>query len=202
MPIFDALISRRAKASLQREIDELNQAALRHAQRLNMPPDRSALWEACCNEASSVIAQLFISNSDKQLDWGLKGHRKKLNQPRLVAVYWWMLLYELVLLKNRGVEGYHAEDEFGELSHAAHEFIEHLVREPDYDALNPGPWEGRWRSQVSLEAALGVYNRTMELLGLNVDPEARIFRVSHFTSATERGYDANVKAALERNGTV
>ena len=61
---------------------------------------------------------------------------------------------------------------------------------------NPGPWEQGWETQVCLEAALGLYNRIMQALGLRVDLEVRISRVSLFTSASERAFEANVVEPL------
>lgn len=201
MGLLDMLMPGSGKAGLRADIDELNRLALAEADRQGLPPKRAVLWEACCNQASDIVVQLFLDNSSKQLDWGLKGKRKKLNRPRLTAVYWWMLLYQIVLFKRRGVDGYHSDDEFSELSQAAHVFIEELASSYE-DVVNPGPWEARWQNQMSLEASLGMYNGVMAMLGLRVDADARIMRVSLFTSATEQAFDTNIKRAVaERNGT-
>jgi hypothetical protein len=148
------------------------------------------------------MLQLFVDNEDKNVDWRLKGHRRKLNPPRLVAVYWWMVHYQLVLFKNRGAEGYDVEDEFSELLGTAQGFLRHLMSIDGYGTVDPGQWADGWASQTSLEAALGLYNVMMQILGLRIDLEQRINRVSLFTSASERAYDSIVKMeASRRNGT-
>lgn len=143
-----------------------------------------------------------MESADKTVDWKLKGHKRKLTPPRLVAVYWWMVLYQLVLFKNRGAEGYDVECEFSELLGTAQGFLKNLISLDGYGAVDPGQWDDGWASQVSLEAALGLYNRVMQLLGQRIDIEQRIYRVSLFTAASERAYDVNIKVeSSRRNGT-
>ena len=104
MAFLDMLIPGRGKAELRSEINALTQLALSESQRQGLPPKRAMLWEACCNQASDLVVQLFLRNSNRQLNWGLKGQRRKLDRPRLTTIYWWLLLYQLVLFKSRGVD--------------------------------------------------------------------------------------------------
>ena len=60
----------------------------------------------------------------------------------------------------------------------------------------PRWWAQNWDRQVSLEATLGLYNRIMQILGLRVDLEVRIAKVSLFTSASERAYETNIVEPL------
>lgn len=196
MAITDIFIPGRIKANLAAELSLVKAMAVQQSQVAGLSAQRSAIWEACCNGAEDLVAQLFIANRDKHLDWGLKKHRRKLDRTRMSAVYWWMLLYQLVLLRNRGLDGHDKDEEFASLSQVAHEFMETLASSPDSPAINPGPWEERWDRQVSLEAALGLYNILMQVFRLHVDFEVRIARVSLFTSATENAYDTNIRASL------
>ena len=167
-----------------------------------MPPRRALIWDALCGEASGLLNQLLIRNKIKEIDWGLKGRTSKVTQPRLVVLYWWMLLYQLVLFRGRGIQGCATVGEdFSELSKAAHIWIDYFVSESEERLSVPDPWEDRWHSQVSLEAALGLYNRVTVLLEMRIDPNARILKVSHFTNATERAYDLAVQRPLAEHLT-
>ena len=185
-----------AKARLRSDIAELRRIALEFGGgRLN--GKRAALWAACCDSAADTITQLFVRNSDKTLDWGLRRHRKRLDGQRLAAIYWWMLLYQLVLFRNRGIDGYDKVADFEALRDAADALMAELVRLPHIGAVNPGPWQEHWQRQVALEAALDMYNSVMNVMGIRINREARIMRVSLFTSATERAYETVTKRAVE-----
>ena len=159
------------------------------------------MWTGCCEGAADTVAQLFVQNPDKSLDWGLKRHRKRLNEQRLAAIYWWMLLYQLVLFRNRGIDGYDRIEDFGELREAADRLIDELARLPHIGAANPGPWQEHWQRQVALEAALDVYNSVMETLALRINTEARVMQVSLFTSATERRFNTVTRIAVTAANT-
>ena len=62
MTILDMIVPGRAKANLRRDIEELNEIALRESQRLSLPPKRAVLWEALCNGASDLVVhdELFV----------------------------------------------------------------------------------------------------------------------------------------------
>ncbi len=197
MDILAWVLPGRLKSNLRKGIEELAEASRQQTGQQGLPPHRAALWEALSSEAAEITRQLLVRNTEKTLDWGLKRHRRRVNQPRLVAIYWWMLLYQLVLFRNRGIDGYAKEDEFWELYSVAQRFLEYLnAHSTESVAVAPEPWEGKWTSQYSLEASLGLYNRVMQLLHLYTDEERRINHVSLFTTATERGYDARVRPAV------
>ena len=187
-----------AKARLRGDIAELNRVALGCAAEALPDAKRAALWAACCEAAADLVSQLFVKNSDKTLNWGLQRHRRKLNGQRLAAIYWWMLLYQLVLFRNRGIDGYDRAADFDALCDAADEVMAQFIALPHIGAAHPGAWEERWRTQVCLEAALGIYNSTMRALGIGINADARILCVSLFTSATERAFDAATKPAVLR----
>lgn len=184
------------KSKLRRSIVELAEVARQEAARQELSPKTAALWEALCGGAHDVLSQLLVRNTIKQMDWGLKSHRGRVSQPRLVIMYWWMLLYQLVLFKNRGAEGYSAEEHFPLLYGVAQRFVERAASSTRSNGVAPDPWEERWSSRVTLEASLSLYNRTIQLLGLYNDTNLMINRVSLFTTAAERAYDAAVKKGL------
>jgi hypothetical protein len=105
-------------------------------------------------------------------------------------------MYQFVLFKHRGVDGFPRDEELPELCRASERFIEHIAHPSNLDFQAPGPWEDRWNNQVSLEASLGLYNRVMEMLNLRVDLDQRIMRVSLFTTAAESIYDSKVRDSL------
>ncbi|MXY46226.1 MAG: hypothetical protein F4Y44_04410 [Chloroflexi bacterium] len=186
-----------AKTRLRSDIDELRRVSALFGDD-NLDGRLGALWAASCDGAADITAQLFVQNYDEGIDWGLKRHRKRLNGARLAAIYWWMLLYQLVLFRNRGVSGYDRVADFHALRETADALMEHLVNLPHIGAVNPGPWQEHWQRQVSLEAALGIYNAVMGLLAIRLNTEARVMSVSLFTSTTERRFNTiTAPAALD-----
>ena len=94
------------------------------------------------------------------------------------------------------------EDEFSALHGTAQRFLKSLLSIDGYGEADPGQWDEAWASQVPLEAALGLYDHIMQILRLRIDLEQRIYRVSLFTSASERAYDSIIKKEFSRrNGT-
>lgn len=183
------------KSRLLSDIDVLRTISLEFgAEQLDRK--RAALWMACCDGAADTVSQLFVQNADRMLEWGLKRHRKRLNAQRLAAIYWWMLLYELVMFRNRGMDGYDRVEDFEALSSTAEDLMAELVSLPHISAVNPGPWQEHWKRQVSLEAALDIYNSVTDALALRINTETRIMRVSLFTSTTERRFDTVTRAAV------
>ena len=183
------------KSRLLSDIDVLRTISLEFgAEQLDRK--RAALWMACCDGAADTVAQLFVQNDDRMLEWGLKRHRKRLNAQRLAAIYWWMLLYELVMFRNKGIDGYDRLEDFEALSSTAEDLMAELVSLPHISAVNPGPWQEHWKRQVSLEAALDIYNSVMDALALRINIETRIMRVSLFTSTTERRFDTITRSTV------
>ena len=204
MAFLDWMMPGKAKkAELRKEIEGLAEAARRESGRQGLPSERAVLWENLCDEASDIVYQLLVQNRESDLDWGLKSHRGKVSQSRLATIHWWMLLYQLVMFKNRGLDGYVIEEEFPQLYGVAQRFVNQLVSAPEYGGVTTASWEEGWESQVALEASLGIYNRTVQLLGLATDLEKRIGRVSLFTTATERAYDSMARRLVSsRNQTI
>ena len=189
-----------SKSRLRSDINELLRISLEFGAS-SLDSRLAALWTGCCEGAADTVLQLFVQNPDKSLDWGLKRHRKRLNEQRLAAIYWWMLLYQLVLFRNRGIDGYDRIEDFGELREAADRLINEFVRLAHIGAANPGPWQEHWQRQVALEAALDVYNSVMETLALRINTEARVMQVSLFTSATERRFNTVTRGAVTAANT-
>ena len=152
-------------------------------------------WHAAM-EPQTPCRSSSCRTTDRMLEWGLKRHRKRLNAQRLAAIYWWMLLYELVMFRNRGIDGYDSVEDFEALSSTAEDLMAELVSLPHISAVNPGPWQEHWKRQVSLEAALDIYNSVTDALALRINTETRIMRVSLFTSTTERRFDTVTRAAV------
>ena len=180
---------RRRRAYLEHFIASAAESARRETQIHGFGPRLSRLWAAICDQAETTVYELFVGNDDKHLDWGLKRHRGRVDYPRLVAIYWWMLLYQLVLFRNRGLDGYFPSEELTIFSDAAHSFLQREFTRLPTPVQLPGPWDERWLRQYTLESALGIYNQVYGVLGLYNDLNRRITQVSHFTTATETAYD-------------
>lgn len=196
MSMFDRLIPGRSKANLRISIEGIHQVALREVQRQEMTPVSALLWKPMCEGARATLNQLFIDTSDKYMDWGLKNKRHKIGEPHAAVLYWWMVLYQMVMFKNRGISGICVDEAFDDLLLVSDGFLAHLSSPGQYNFKSPGPWDDRWKTQVPLEATLGFYNRMMLMLRLHVDRDQRVYRVSLFTSAMERDYDENIRAGL------
>ena len=188
-------LSGSAKSRLRSDISELRRISVElGADKLDHR--LGALWAASCDGAADTVEQLFVENADKTLDWGLKRHRKRLNGQRLAAIYWWMLLYQFVMFRNRGIDGYDRIEDFATMRETAEDLMAELVRLPHIGAVNPGPWQEHWQRQVSLEAALDMYNSVMDALAIRINTEARVMAVSLFTSATERRFNTVTRKAV------
>ena len=188
-------LSGSAKSRLRSDINELRSISLEFGAD-NLDRRLAALWTGCCDGAADTVAQLFVQNTDKTLEWGLKRHRKRLNAQSLAAIYWWMLLYQLVLFRNRGIDGYDRIEDFETLRDTADNLMAEFVRLPHIGAANPGPWQEHWQRQVALEAALDMYNSVMDALDIRINTEARVMQVSLFTSATERSFNTVTRPAV------
>ncbi len=181
-------------------IHALSEAAQTERVAIGLGADGQAVWEALCDEAAHVVLALFVCSKDRRINWGLRSLGMGVTEATLLMEYWWMLLYLLVMLRNRGIEGFTADKAIPELRHAARRFA---ARSAPAFGLASGElraWQEGWESQVALEASLGIYDRTMELLDLPVDVMERIDRVSLFTTATEQSYDSSVRIILRRRG--
>ena len=188
-------LSGSAKSRLRSDINELRRISVEFGSD-NLDRRLAALWTACCDSAADTVAQLFVQNTDKLLDWGLKRHRKRLNAQNLAAIYWWTLLYQFVLFRDRGIDGYDRIADFETLRDTSDDLMAEFVRLPHIGAANPGPWQEHWQRQVALEAALDMYNSIMETLGIRINTEARVLQVSLFTSTTERRFNAITKPTV------
>ena len=188
-------LSGSSKSRLRSDINELRRISLEFGAG-NLDGRLNALWVGCCDGAADTVAQLFVQNTDKSLDWGLKRHRKRLNAQNLAAIYWWTLLYQLVLFRNRGIDGYDRVKDFETLRDTADNLMAEFVRLPHIGAANPGPWQEHWQRQVALEAALDMYNSIMESLSIRINMEARVMQVSLFTSTTERRFNTVTRPAV------
>ncbi len=147
------------------------------------------LWDTLCDASRQTLHQMLVSNDDRRLDWGLKSHTKRISDDRLVVLFWWMLVFQLVLLRLRGVNGRDGDDCAAALYDVAMNFVETEFDKLDAGLAPPEPWSPTWDRKFTLEATMDFYNKTYELLGLKVDQNKRIEHVSHFTSIAESAYD-------------
>ena len=156
------------------------------------------LWAFLCEASRRTLRQLLADGGDPMMDWGLRKYARRVDDYKLVAMFWWMLLYQLVLFRNRGMDGYDDPDaELDAMHDAARRFLETEFKRLGADFDPPEAWAKDWRRQFTLESAMALYNHFYNLLGVPGDFTKRINHVSHFTTATERAYDG---MARERGG--
>lgn len=199
MSLLDRLVPGKLKSNLKLSIGEIGYLARLEVERQEIAPNTSLLWHPLCDATEDVLTQLLIDNTNKQFDWGLRGHRHRVNKPRLAVIYWWLLMYQMVVFKNRGIDGLSASQELEGLIVTSDNFIQYIAQHPEYRFAVPEPWESQWSSQVCLVASMGVYNKVMQILGLPINLDQRILNVSQFTSATERAFDSTVRGQLAQH---
>ena len=193
MGILDGLPGRKRRVNLEMMIRELGDSARLQPSIQHFYAPQAALWNTFCDGAEEIVCQLVVKNSDKRLDWGLKGKLRRFDEERLVTLYYWMLLYHLVLLRHRGVGGRQTPDDIPALENATSDFAKRQAENISTGLDTPQPWDERWNRQFTLESAMSIYNGLYELLGLFNDLNKRINHVSNFTTATEQSFDERVK---------
>ena len=161
----------------------------------NLSARDAALWELFCTGAKDIVRQLLIRKRDHRVDWGLRRHRDRVDRSTIGTLYWWMLLYQLLIFKSRGLKGYKADESFPSLYAAARSFVDTLAASEEFRGVVSCPWEPEWESQVSLEASHAIYSQIAEGLGIRDDVDKKIVRVSLFTAATEGEYASMARRA-------
>lgn len=155
------------------------------------PDERCArLWALVCEASRRALRQLLADGDDPMMDWGIRKYARRVDDPKLVVLFWWMLLYQIVVFRNRGgADDLDKDAATDAMLAAARRFLETELARAGADFDPPGPWAKDWRRQFALESAMALYNHVYVLLGVPGDFTKRINHVSHFTTATERAYD-------------
>ena len=189
MNIADLLIPgrRRRRRNLELSIDGITEVARSNAQVLDSRG--AALWNILCDASRETLRQLLINNDDELLDWNLKKHIKRVNDFNLVIFFWWMLLYQIVIFKTRGLAGYDPANDAGRMHEVSLIFVTAELQKMGRSSGPPASWADDWERQFPLESAMSMYNSVYNLLGLSGDLTARVQHVSHFTTITEKAYD-------------
>ena len=177
------------RRNLSLSIDGIADVARSRAESDGLDMPKARLWNMLCDASRQTLRQLLIKNDDRRLDWGLKKHIRRVNDPTLIVLFWWMLLYQIVVFKNRGLDGYAPDEEVEQMYEIARRFVETEFSRLGVGAKPPGPWADNWRRQYPIESAMEFYNSTYAMLGLGNDLTLRISHVSYFTTLTELAYD-------------
>ena len=193
MRISDWLVPGRRRRRLSQSIDGVADIARSRAGSERLVQDRARLWWMLCEAGRQTMQQLLVKSTDRRMDWGLKKHAGRIDDARLVTMFWWMLLYQIVVFRNRGLVGYAPEDEVGPMYEVARRFAEAEFARLGLGFQPIGPWADNWRRHVPLESAMAFYNSTHDLLQVRNDLTVRITHVSHFTTLTEQAYDRLVE---------
>ena len=189
MGIADLFMPGQRRRRLGQSIEGVVGVAHSRAEADGLDASRARLWGMLCDASGQTLQQLLVKNDDRRLDWGLKKHTKRVSDPVLVVLFWWMLLYQIVVFKNRGLEGYVPEDDVEPMYELARRFVENEFARMEVETDPPGPWSESWRRQYPIESAMEFYNSTYSMLNLANDLTLRIEHVSHFTTLTEQAYD-------------
>ncbi len=189
MSISDWLIPgrRKRRRNLELSIDGVTEIARARAGELD--GRSAALWDMLCDASRETLRQLLINNNDELLDWNLKKHIRRVNDFNLVIFFWWMLLYQIVIFKTRGLDGYDPANDSGRMHDISLIFVTAELQKMGRNSGPPASWADDWERQFPLESAMSMYNSVYNLLGLSGDLTARVQHVSHFTTITEKAYD-------------
>ena len=189
MNIADLLIPgrRRRRRNLELSIDGITEVARSNAEELDSRG--AALWNILCDASRETLRQLLINNAAELLDWNLKKHIQRVNDFNLVIFFWWMLLYQIVIFKRRGLAGYDPANDAGRMHEVSLIFVTAELQKMGRSSGPPASWADDWERQFPLESAMSMYNSVYNLLGLSGDLTARVQHVSHFTTITEKAYD-------------
>ena len=180
---------RQRRRKLGQSIEGVAGVARSRAEADGLDASKARLWNMLCDASGQTLQQLLVKNDDRRLDWGLKKHAKRISDPVLVVLFWWMLLYQIVVFKNRGLEGYTPDDEIEPMYEVARRFVEAEFARMEVETDPPGPWAEQWRRQYPIESAMEFYNSTYSMLNLSNNLTLRIEHVSHFATLTEQAYD-------------
>ncbi len=189
MGIADLFMPGQRRRRLGQSIEGVVTVARLRAEVDGLDAPRARLWGMLCDASGQTLQQLLVKNDDRRLDWGLKKHAKRVSDPVLVVLFWWMLVYQIVLFKNRGLEGYATDAEIEPMYELARRFVETEFARMEVETDPPGPWAENWRRHYPIESAMEFYNSTYSMLNLGNNLTLRIEHVSHFTTLTEEAYD-------------
>lgn len=188
MGILDRLVPGRARRNLALSIDGVASVARDGVGADGMDSPNHRLWTLLCDASRQTLHQLLVKNDDKRLDWGLKKRAARIDDTALVVMFWWMLLYQLVVFRNKGLDGYSPEESTDPMYEAATRFVESEFARLGIE-IPPPLWAEDWRRHYPLESAMAFYNCAYDLLHLDNDLTKRIEHVSHFATLTERGFE-------------
>lgn len=198
MALLEWVIPGLLKRNCRRAIHNLALLARYESQRQQLPLRRAILWEALSGAAAGCMQQLFVHNLNPWLDWGLKENRRRLSKQTIVHIYWWMVLYQLVLFRTYGLEGYATDDEFSALCIVAHQFTEYVTSVKEINVELPCAWHKAWNTQSPEEAAAGLYRSVMEALGLPDKAKEKLLRAALFSTESHRIYDSVVRTIVSK----
>lgn len=196
MGFADWIVPGRRRRNIALSLDRVADAARSTPQTDALDTRRAELWNILCDASRNTLRLLLIGGDDR-IDWALRRQLWRINDARLVVLFWWMLLYQLALFNNRSIEGYDPADDMDALYDIARAFVVSEFSRMDIASEPPGAWAENWRQQFTLESAMALYNHTYILLGIRGDLTRRIEHVSRFTTATEREFD-RMKRAIGR----
>ena len=188
MGILDRLVPGRARRNLALSIDGVADVAQNGDAADGLDRAESRLWALLCDASRQTMRQLLVKNDDKRLDWELKKRAGRVDDTALVVMFWWMLLYQIVVFRNKGLAGYSPDESTDPMYGAAMRFVQTEFARLGIE-MRPPLWAEDWRRHYPLESAMAFYNATYDLLRLDSDLTKRITHVSHFATLTEQGFE-------------
>ena len=107
-----------------------------YAQEDRLDPRLFHLWKYLLDQTYFALKEIFIENSNPDMDWSLKEHWDRLDVSDVVHVFFWMNLYFLRLFKKYGAPGFNIVRDFQTLAALAERSTRHSVAMLARD--NPG----------------------------------------------------------------
>ena len=188
MGILDRLIPGRARRNLALSIDGVAEVARNGAASDGLDSADARLWALLCEASRQTLGQLLVKNDDKRLDWNLKKRAARIDDTALVVLFWWMLIYQLVVFRNKGADDYSPDESTESMYAAAVRFAKAEFARLGIE-MPPPLWADDWRRHYPIESAMAFYNSAYDLLRLDNDLTKRIAHVSHFATLTMQGFE-------------
>jgi hypothetical protein len=167
-----------------------------YAKEDRLDPRLLFLWKYLLDQTYFTLREIFIENSNPDMDWSLKEHWDRLDVSAVVHVFFWMNLYILRLFKKYGAPGFNKYQDFQSLVALAERSTCHtvtmLAREsPGLHLQTPKPFVETWATDDPAVLPIALFNAIYDLLEIAEKPPWAI-PVLKFHLCTESAYKMSV----------
>ena len=194
--LFERLIPGLGRSHLDRAFRHWRLRIVHYAREDRLDFRLLGLWKYLLDQTYFALREIFIENSNPDIDWSLKGHWDRLDVSNLVHVFYWMNLYVLRLFKKYGAPGFNKDRDFQTLAALAERSTHHTVAMLARD--NPGlrlrtlkPFLETWATDDPAVLPIALFNAIYDLLGIVEKPPWPV-PVLKFHLCTESAYKISV----------